>query len=792
MNKQATHLLPLFSIAAPPPLQKRIDWTWELPLWASLLLGGLAVAWILIVYNHENSPAGKSIRWLLVLLRTTAMLVLLVMVAQPVEQWFRQSKPRLVVLIDRSTSMSTMDVADQPDGRNQSRLGACKGALAEGNTPLLAKWQEAYELDIITFAEDFAQLGAQLDSKLDSKLGPEEETLLGQIKALETAEEGQEGTRLGDALHHVLRNLPGDLPAAIVLLTDGVSTRGRSLRAAAQQARGLRVPLYAVAIGSDRPRPDVAVEDLLVEEVVFPGDRLQVEATLRATGFAGQTVQVTLRHAEQNQLLAQTTAKLPADGATQIVRLAIRPNETGKVPLVAAVAAQPGEANLENNTAEQVVEVRNQKIKVLLVQSSPSYEFRALKSLLERDPVVDLRVRLQEADARFEEIDSSALATFPASQDELFGYDVILLGDVDPALLPRSVWPLLEQFVTEHGGGLVCIAGPRFMPAAVRGNRAMELLLPIEWEAINPLRRQSGSHESFRIRPTALGWQTPSLQLGNTPTESETIWGRLPPLTWMMEIERVKRGAQVLAEHSGRTNRIGNPWPLILRHYVGAGEVLFHATDETWRWRWQTDDRYFARYWGQVVRRLGRGRLAAGREGVLVTADRARYRPGESVQLQVRFRDPSRAPAEDQGVVVQLQSTVGGAQEIPLLRRRGLRGVFETTLSERVPGKYEVLLVRPSLEAATAQTQFVIQSPPRELARVAVDRAALREATQRTGGKFFTLDDIEQLSRNLPRPLAASLGELPPRPLWNTHLLLGLFVAALGSEWLLRRRHGML
>ena len=54
--------------------------------------------------------------------------------------------------------------------------------------------------------------------------------------------------------------------------------------------------------------------------------------------------------------------------------------------------------------------------------------------------------------------------TFPLARDELFKYDVLVLGDVDPRLLPRSIWPELREFVTEKGGGVVFIAGPRFLP----------------------------------------------------------------------------------------------------------------------------------------------------------------------------------------------------------------------------------------------------------------------------------------------------------------------------------------
>lgn len=780
MIQQLSHnstFLPL-AVSQPSSLERHVRWSWDLPLWATLLLAVGAVLWISVIYFRENSPASGRLRALLILMRFTAVALILIMFAQPVEQWYRHSKPRLVALVDCSASMATVDVAQS--GEVVSRLTACQTALTKGDRSQLDRLQEDYDLDIVTFDEDSRWIVS------------EENGIQDELMSLTATDDPQKGTRLGDALNFVFRELPGPLPTAVVVFTDGVSNRGKKLLAVAERAQGLSVPVFPVAIGSERRRPDVIVEDLLVEEIVFPGDRLQVEATLRAIGYQNQTVQIKLRDKHLNRVIAQTTANFSSNEATERVRLAIRPDVPGELPLELSVEPQSDETDFDNNSIEQVVEVRDQKIRVLLAQSSPSYEFRSLKSLLERDPVVDLKVRLQEADAEFAEVDNTALRAFPSRAEELFEYDVILLGDVDPGILPRSVWPLLEEFVTLRGGGLACIAGPRFMPTAYRGNRSMELLLPIELAALNPLRWQANTNESFPVYPTALGWQAPSLQLGDTLAESESIWRGLPPVLWLLEIERTKFGAQVLAELPARTNRNGSRLPIILSQYVGGGEVLFHATDETWRWRWQTDDRYFTRYWGQAIRRLGRGRLASGREGVLVTTDRTRYQPGEAVRLQVRFRDPTRTPADDQGVVVQLQSDWGAPREVRLQRRLGLRGVFESTVHELAAGTYKVLLMRPELSDSSAQTQFVVRAPPRELARVAVDRTALSEVADITGGGIYTLTDLDELSRNLPRSRVLNQGELPPRPLWNTHGMLTLFVVVLCGEWILRRRYGML
>ncbi len=769
------------------PRQWRILWNWHWPLWATALAVAIAILWVMSIYFRETSSATRRVRTLLSTLRLVALSLALLMFAQPTLEWFRLARPRLVLLVDRSTSMETHD-HDPTTATDLSRIQTWKNLLTAGEQPLVEQWQSTYQLDVLAFDQ-------QIEHLTDRKT-----PLTDQLRSLQPSKKAPAATRLGDAVDYALRELPGPPPAALLLFTDGIATSGQTLEQAAQRARRLRIPLYTIAIGSERRPPDMSIENLLVEEIVFPGDRLQVEATLRATGFADQPAEVILRDQTSNRILARTTVKLPEDETTKTVRLAIRPTEPGNLhlectlkPLAAdAPPKNNPEANLENNTARQTIEVRNEKIRVLLVQSQPSYEYRALKSLLERDPAVQLHVRLQESDADYHTIDAIALPAFPTSEQQLFSYDVLLLADADFGLLPRTVWPLVERFVTHHGGGLVCIAGPQFMPHAYRGVRSLERLLPIEFDSLNPLRSQSNAAKTFTVQPTSLGWQTPSLQLGETHAESQAIWQSLPPLAWRFNPQNVKPGAQIIAD---TTNDQGQRIPLILRHYVGAGEVLFHATDETWRWRWRSDDRYFARYWGQVVRRLGRGRLAAGRNGIQLTADRALYQPGEPVQLQARFRNPAQA-AEDQ-IVAQLQNAIDPPRQITLHRHLAHRGLFSASLEDLPPGEYQTQLVLPNPQdsqplGTAAIARFTIQQPPRELARVAVDRQALLQAAEISGGKTYTLANVSQLSADLPPPRQQPLDRLPPRPLWKSHLLLALFVVTLTTEWLLRRRHGML
>ena len=129
--------------------------------------------------------------------------------------------------------------------------------------------------------------------------------------------------------------------------------------------------------------------------------------------------------------------------------------------------------------------MRKEQIRVLLVQAYPNYEFRYLKNMLERDSTIQLNTVLQDADLEYAELDRSALRGFPIRREELFEYDVLLFGDVNPAYLSTGVMQNIADFVEKKGGGAAFIAGPLYTPLAYRHTPIAELL-PVDLETATP------------------------------------------------------------------------------------------------------------------------------------------------------------------------------------------------------------------------------------------------------------------------------------------------------------------
>jgi hypothetical protein len=501
---------------------------------------------------------------------------------------------------------------------------------------------------------------------------------------------------------------------------------------------------------------------------------------------------VVLREESRPDVLARVDVVVGPDGHPQQIRLPYRPPKVGQFRYVVEVEPQEGELQTDNNRQARTVRVHKEKIRVLLAQAYPSFEFRFLQQMLQRDESVELRWLLQDADLESARQDPGALAVFPVQREELFSYDVIILGDVNPARLSGAAMQNLVDFVDRpsKGGALVLIAGEKYMPAAYR-DTPLAQLMPIKLGTIRYPEAGRAITHGFVVRPTELGLASPGMQLGDTPAETRKIWQNLPPLYWLLETPDLKPAARVLAEDPSRRGHGGRPLPVICVHYVGAGKVLFHATDETYRWRKRVGDLYFARYWLQTIRYLSRAKLSGQGRSATLTTDRRQYTQGEPVGLRVRFADPRLAPEADDGVTVVVEHAGQKTRRISLHRRGVGRGNFEGTLDSLPEGEYHAWVAIPAMEGEAPAVDFAVAAQPGEFERVQMDSAALQRAAKQTKGEFYTFETAGRLLKDLPAGRQVPIESLPPRPLWNRWPVLLLFLLLVTTEWVLRKVGGM-
>jgi len=613
------------------------------PQWCLLLFVVTVIVLVTTVYRREASTIHRIWRGLLGGLRVTAYVVVLFMLSEAALRIERTGLPYVVLLLDVSRSMETPDQYSTPaEARKlaslldkESRTPATRWQLVQrlltrDQAAFLRRLQAEHKLRIYTFSDSIDWLG-----QTDVLQPKDVDRLLPQLESVRPA--GQE-TRPGPAVRGVLNELRGQPPAAIVVISDGVASTGEpdKLSMVAGFSRSKGVPLYTIGVGNQEPLRDLALTDTLVDEMAFVEDPITFSSKLQAAGFAGQTVDLRLIDNATRKVLAQKKVTVTQDKSPLPLELTYTPKDVGDFDFVLEVVPVPREFRLDNNREIRHVSVRKEKIRVLLVDFSPRYEFRYLKQLLEREKTVELTTILQDADPDFVLEDQSAKAQLPVQADELMKYDVILWGDVNLSFLSPTVLGHVREFVSQQGGGLLFLAGPQYNPGSY-GNTALADLLPVELTGVTVPGPEITITEGFQPQLTIEGLKGSSIfRFAEDEATSRKIWNEFPDLYWWVACSELKPGAKALATHpvrSAGTTKL----PIILLQRYGAGKVMMHTTDETWRWRYRQGDQYYGRYWVQTLRYLCRSRLLGKDRGAELVLDRTVYPRNEPVTIRVRF-----------------------------------------------------------------------------------------------------------------------------------------------------------
>ena len=785
---------------------------------SAIALGCIGIA--IGTYLRERSAAGGFRRILLpVSLRTgTFLLALFVLLSQWQLAFKREGWPEVVIILDTSASMATVDELRDPALRAKAeqlaaavdlphahRLKLAQLLLTRKDSDWLDKLLREKRVKVHVYAVD-------AQTRLVASATEEKDLPAARDALLALKPEG-DSSRLGDGVEAVIKAYQGGSLAAIILFTDGVTTAGTDLPEAAKAAN---VPLYLVGLGDPRVVPDLRLSDPVFEDVVARGDTLDFQARLSSRGAVpADPVQVALYEKQNSRMVerGRVSAIPTEDGAA--IKVSFTPTELGEKILVLEVPPLAGEADTSNNRIERrITVVEAKRARVLFVEGDPRYDFRYAKVLMERESErvagnksIELKTVLLSASRGWAETDKSALTDFP-TRDQLFEYDVVILGDFDPKLLPRRAMQDLADFVKVKGGGILFVAGEHFSPFAFADTPLADVMpiIPSEGVPPRPTPEDSPITEPYQPLLTPAGRTHPLFRFNTDHAESDRIWNRLQPMYWYSKGYRRKPAAEVLAVHKERLAEAGpgrENHPLVLQQFVGAGRVLFLGFDETWRWRWRADEEQFNKFWLQAVRVLARSRR--GKIELKLKDGSGPYRRDDRITVKVRFPDDAPAPPDGTVVRVQVQrSQLPNAegspgmgevetQELLLTRVKSERAEFEAVLTRTPEALYRFTLMEPDAGPNPPRAEAKVLPPPTERERLDMDRPALIAAASVSHGGFYTLENAEKVFDDLHNLEPIELNEpLPPLPLWNHPVVLGLLFCVLVAEWLLRKRERLL
>ncbi len=703
---------------------------------------------------------GPRRRHVLLGLRIIAALAVLALLVMPAIELRAVSKvrSRVALLVDGSRSMA---------------LATSEGTRAERVSKHLA--------DASTI-----MAGLERDAVLESYVFGERLRGVESLPSPLPTEDGK--TDLARALGDVALQSSGRDLGAVILYSDGADTQGLTVERAREIGQAMGVPIHVVGFDAASAAPDLAIRRVVGDDFAFLHNQVTLDVMLEERGLDLQSTVVTLKRDET--VVASKEVTFDNMGRAT-VSFEFKPTKIGRSAYEVVVPVAPGEAVASNNTRAFVLKVIRDRIRVLQVAGRPSWDERFLRELLKRNPNVDLisffilRSTTDQQKAAQEEL---ALIPFPVSDlftKEIHSFDVVIYQNFTyrPYRM-EGYLPSIAEYI-EKGGSFLMIGGAESFEDGFYAGTPLADLLPVRLGGAPPW--EMGE---YRPRLTPEGRRHPITLIGEPGEPPEAVYQRLPALEGVNSALGLMPGAQALLSHPSLP---GNP-PIVAIREVGEGRSMAVTTDSLWFWRFLAvgdggAGREFDRFWNNALRWLIRDPELAR---VRIALDKAVHAQGEAVTGEVKVLGPDYRGVAESPVVIELwpANRRAGKPTAKVELKTGVEGSVGFDLGVVAPDTYVLRASAPG-GAGTAEAPAIVEASDAETQDPFPHPEVLQALADSSGGSFTEISrPLSNIEIKESRRVEVDRSRVIP--VWDGYPALIVLLGALGAEWWLRRRAGLL
>ncbi len=724
------------------------------PLW--LLVVVSLAATIGIGYSLLQRRDSLSLVRLIALagLQTAMVTLVLVLLWQPAlsSDTLRAKDNTVALLLDTSASMTYGEAGE-------SRLQQAVAALNDG---VLEDLSATLETRLYAFSKDSIT-----------------------IDSLEQVPPPGAATHLGDAVLGVLREARTSALGAVVLISDGADNSNELDTARLAEIAGFGVPVYTVGVGRETIPEDVELESVIMTTQVTAGSRVSAQVSIRHA----RPGTVRLKVYDGDAILSSEELTLPDRDGVTTHWVDFDVGDVGVKDLRFVLDAIPGERNTVNNVQSRVIEVPAERRHILYIEGEPRWEYKFIRRAVEENSPIRLASLLRTTPNKFyrQGIDDPTELEngFPEDRETLFNYDALIIGSFEAAALTSEQLDNISAFVSERGGSLLMLAGLRGLADGGWGNSVVADVLPAhlpDIDATTFLRLPA------KVSLTPAGEDSLLTRLDSDRDANIALWEEMPDIADYQYLDGLKPGAETLLE----VDIQGTNHPLLVHQRYGRGHAFILATGGTWRWQMQlpSEDQRHETFWRQMLRAL----VSSSPRPVVLSAERLFYADDTEITLRAEVKNKEYLPVANAAVSVSVTTDVGGpAQVIEMQAIPGEFGMYAATIQADRTGMYRFEVEARLGEESLGEARLAVRRADGivEHFQIQQNRSLLENLAKMTGGRYFSLDNLDALPETIQFSDAGIL-ETKVLDLWNMPIVFLLLLLLKTGEWLLRLFWGRL
>ncbi|HHI03638.1 MAG TPA: hypothetical protein ENL22_08970 [candidate division Zixibacteria bacterium] len=714
-----------------------IDFLTESPLVTSLLFIFLVLISIYL-YRNTNPPISRKIKTFLTILRITAVLALFLTLYEPVASFTREytRKPVISLLYDRSKSMDTVD-------KSKSRRELADSLLSSIS---FQDFIENFDLRQYIFAATISEFGSSINVNK---------------------------TALGNCMAELSRREIGSPSDYWLLLSDGINNSGTS---PIDIVSGIKTPIYSIGFGELTDTRDILITGLEYNDVIFAGKPTELTVSLEWAGMINEQARISIK--SSGKTLQSKTISLPPGNLRDNIKLKFIPEKIGRQTLEISVSDIPNELSQKNNRRLFSVLVLKSKLNVLLVSDKLDWEYAFLKRFLIKSESIELTPVLYKENGEY------LTGRFPSQQKELNRFDLIILYDIKDNIL-KSRAELIESFLNDHGGGLLVLLGDNYLEKSFP--RAIDNFLPF----ISTKRNAEIIYCTFNGRPDENYLYHPAVRISDNRGSIRQAWSSLPNFEILIPLDSITPNSEIYV--TADIDNLGDGFPILGFRNFGPGKVMATSAAPFWHWAFfgygfGEDAREYRLLFDGIINWLS---FHEDSDPIRIVPDKNIFTRGEKIGFNALVYDLGFRPITGATGNITLVDEARDTTVIQLIESK--KGKYRAEIDLLPPGKYDYtgLIEKDGRILKETKSRIAVESFSIEEYRRKPEFGALSAISQKTGGQFFALDNVDSLYDRLNTDLILE-SKKTEIVLWNKFWLLAIFILALGIEWLLRKKYQLI
>ena len=729
------------------------------PVWtlaALLLTAAAGLGWVIWSRRRVIAPTMRGPRSAVVwILQSLLVCLLLFLLWQPALSiaTLRPQQNIVAVVIDDSKSMSTTE-----DGHTRK-----DELLATLNGGLLSSLKSKFQVRLY-------RLGDHLE----------------RIENVDKLNASAPATHIGDGLKDVLAD-SATLPiGAVVLMSDGADNSGGIDLDTISDIKRQRIPIHTVGFGRERMAHDIEVTDVQMAARSLAKSRLEAQVTFHQWGLKGENARLVVRDA--GKILTSRDIVLHGDGAAQTETVLFNAGDAGVKNLQFSIDALPDEDNKNNNALTRVLYVDNATPKVLYIEGEPRWDFKFIRRAVEDDKNISLDTIVRTTQNKLYtqapdlEKHPELKVGFPTKVDDLFDFQGLILGTIEANYFTPAQQDLIQQFVDRRGGGLLFLGGRTSLADGGYEKEPFADLLPVKL----PDHKNTFHRDPATAELTPAGRDSLITRIEDNPDANVERWKKLPYLMDFQEAGQPKPGALVLADMTAS----GHKMPLLITQKYGRGRTAVFATGGDWRWQMlqPVQDMSHELFWRQLMRWL----VSDTPNRVVTSVTRPVLYDDGRVHLRAEIRDTNFLPTSDATIQARIVGPDGSSQSVDLHPDSLEQGVYSADWDAGKAGSYvaEVTAARNQQELGRDVITFRREDGVAENFHLEQNRDLLEKLSSQTGGKYYHPNEVSRLGEDISYS-DAGITVRETRDLWDMPIVFFLVLLLCCSEWILRRKWGV-